>query len=247
MPTVKIQRPRYRMSATDAGFLYLERPHAPLHIGSVAIVDGALTAAEVARRIERRLARVWRYAQRPLSVPLSLAHPIWEDAPDFDVLDHVHGWGLPSPGGEFELLDTIARLLSQPLDRSRPLWEIHVLEGLAGGRTVVFQKVHHCMIDGVSGARLLEELLDPSPDSDCPPAARSYSTRSDTGSAGMLAPTTPSHTSCGTGSPRSPRGDWCAPCTPVCTSPPTRFPSYPGMHLWDGDVGSVSHASPWRT
>jgi WS/DGAT/MGAT family acyltransferase len=169
MPTVKIQRPRYRMSATDAGFLYLERPHAPLHIGSVAIVDGALTAAEVARRIERRLARVWRYAQRPLSVPLSLAHPIWEDAPDFDVLDHVHGWGLPSPGGEFELLDTIARLLSQPLDRSRPLWEIHVLEGLAGGRTVVFQKVHHCMIDGVSGARLLEELLDPSPDSDCPP------------------------------------------------------------------------------
>jgi diacylglycerol O-acyltransferase len=148
------------MSAADAGFLYLERSHALLHIGLIAVVDGSVSAPDVVRRIEARLHRLPRYRQRAVPVPLGVGHPSWEDDPGFDVRNHVHLWALSSGGGEPALLDTCARLFAQPLDRGRPLWEVHVLEGLEGGRTAVLQKVHHCMVDGVSGARLLEELLD---------------------------------------------------------------------------------------
>ena len=149
------------MSAADAGFLYLERPHAPLHIGAIAILDGELRVDELVKRIEARLPRLRRYTQRAMEVPLGAEHPRWEDDPDSDVRDHVYRWVLPAPGGEAELLEICAELHARPLDRSRPLWEMHVLEGLAGERTALFQKVHHCMIDGASGAQLLEELLDP--------------------------------------------------------------------------------------
>jgi WS/DGAT/MGAT family acyltransferase len=151
------------MSARDAGFLYLERSHAQLHIGCVAVVEGRVTKDELVRRIEARLPRLARYAQRAMAVPLGLGHPSWEDDPEFLVRHHVHAWGLPSPGGEVELREATAQLLAQPLDRGRPLWEMHVLEGLAGGRTAIFQKVHHCMIDGMAGAQLLDVLLDARP------------------------------------------------------------------------------------
>jgi WS/DGAT/MGAT family acyltransferase len=98
-----------------------------------------------------------------MQVPLSLGHPSWEDDPEFRVEHHVTRWGLPAPGGEGELREAVAHLLAQPLDRSRPLWEMHLLEGLADGRTALLQKVHHCMIDGMAGAQLLEALLDATP------------------------------------------------------------------------------------
>ncbi len=148
------------MSALDAGFLYLERQHAALHIGALAIVDGLLSAGELCARIEQRLPWLRRYAQRAMPVPFAAGHPTWEDDPDFDVRDHVQQWALPAPRDEESLRSVCATLLAQPLPRSRPLWEMHVLEGLEGGRTAVFQKVHHCMIDGVSGAQLLEQILD---------------------------------------------------------------------------------------
>ena len=148
------------MSATDAGFLYLERPHALLHIGALAIVEGELGERDLAERIESRLPHLRRYAQRAMPVPLAAAHPTWEDDPDFDVREHIHRWALPAPGTEAQLSEICATLLAQPLERSRPLWEMHVLEGLEGGRTAVFQKVHHCMIDGVSGAQLIEQIFD---------------------------------------------------------------------------------------
>ena len=148
------------MSALDAGFLYLERPHACLHIGAVAIVDGPLSSADLIARIEERLPWLRRYSQRAMAVPLAAGHPTWEDDPDFDVRDHVHEWALPGAGCEERLRETCAALLVQPLPRDRPLWEMHVLEGLEGGRTAIFQKVHHCMIDGASGVQLLEHILD---------------------------------------------------------------------------------------
>jgi WS/DGAT/MGAT family acyltransferase len=151
------------MNARDAGFLYLERSHTQLHIGCVAIVDGALDRDALVARIEQRLPDLRRYAQRAMEVPLALGHPSWEDDPDFDVGHHVLRWGLPAPGGEGELREAVARLLAQPLDRERPLWEMHLFEGLAGGRSALVQKVHHCMVDGMAGAQLLEVLLDDSP------------------------------------------------------------------------------------
>ena len=160
---VRIPVPPRRMSARDAGFLYLERSHTQLHIGCVAVVAGRLRREELVARIEERLARLRRYGQRAMHVPLSLGHPSWEDDPGFRAEHHVTRWGLPAPGGENELREAVARLLEQPLDRERPLWEMHLIEGLAGGRSAVFQKVHHCMIDGMAGAQLLEVLLDAEP------------------------------------------------------------------------------------
>jgi len=151
------------MSARDAGFLYLERSHTQLHIGCVAILEGTLRREELVARIEERLPRLRRYGQRAMRVPFSVGHPSWEDDPEFCVEHHVSRWGLPAPGGEGELREAVARLLAQPLDRERPLWEMHLLEGLADGRNALFQKVHHCMIDGVAGAQMLETLLDAEP------------------------------------------------------------------------------------
>ncbi len=151
------------MSSTDAGFLYMERPNALLHIGCVAVVDGVLPLEAVARHIETRLPKLPRYTQRAVGVPLSLGHPTWEDDPDFDLRAHLFRWSLPQPGGEHELREAVAQLLAQPLDRTRPLWEFHLIEGLDGGRSALFQKVHHCMIDGVAGAQMLELLLHESP------------------------------------------------------------------------------------
>jgi WS/DGAT/MGAT family acyltransferase len=162
------------MSARDAGFLYLERSHTQLHIGCVAILEGSLRREGLIARIEERLPRLRRYGQRAMRVPFSLGHPSWEDDPEFRVEHHVVRWGLPAPGGEGELREAVAHLLAQPLDRSRPLWEMHLLEGLVDGRTALFQKVHHCMIDGMAGAQLLEVLLDaePAPARLAPPSRR---------------------------------------------------------------------------
>jgi WS/DGAT/MGAT family acyltransferase len=97
-------------------------------------------------------------------VPLALGHPIWEEAPDFDARDHIQRWALPPPAGDHEASELAARLLAQPLSRDRPLWEMHLLEGHCEGRSALLIKVHHCMVDGISGVRLLDELLDLTPD-----------------------------------------------------------------------------------
>jgi diacylglycerol O-acyltransferase len=160
---VRIPKTPRRMSARDAGFLYLERSHTQLHIGCVGIFEGRLRREDLIARIEERLPRMRRYGQRAMRVPFSLGHPSWEDDPDFRVEHHVTRWGLPAPGGESELREAVASLFATPLDRERPLWEMHLLEGLADGRTALVQKVHHCMIDGMAGAQLLETLLDREP------------------------------------------------------------------------------------
>ena len=160
MRSVKISGLAPRMTSRDAGFLYLERPHALLHIGCVAVVDGRLTPERVARRVEARLPRMRRYAQRAVPAPLGLGHPAWEDDPELDVRAHIARWTLPSPGGDHELRELTAALLAQPLARDRPLWEMHVIDGLDGDRSALFQKVHHCMVDGMAGAQALDDLLD---------------------------------------------------------------------------------------
>ncbi len=150
------------MSATDAGFLSLDRPHAPLQIASLLLLERAVGVDELVARVESRLWRMPRYAQRAMSVPLALGHPSWEPAPEFDARDHIRRWALPSPGGEHELAELAARLLEQPRQRDRPLWEMHLIEGCHDGRAALMIKVHHCMVDGLSGVRLLDEILDTS-------------------------------------------------------------------------------------
>jgi len=149
-----------RMSTTDAGFLYLERPNASLNIGLVAVLDRTLSLASVVDRFNERLPRMPRFRQCAVPVPFSVGHPTWEEQAEFALANHVFRWSLPAPGGEAELRELVAALLARPLDRSRPLWECHLIEGLEGDRCALFQKVHHCMIDGVSGANLLENLFD---------------------------------------------------------------------------------------
>jgi len=162
----------HRMSATDAGFLYLDRPHAPLQIASLVWIDGSLSVEDLAQRIEARISRAPRYAQRAMPVPLALGHPSWEDAPDFDPRDHLKRWALPGAAGEHEALLLAAQLFVQPLLRDRPLWEMHLLEGDHEGRTALLIKAHHCMVDGISGVRLLDEILDASPDAEDPRGPR---------------------------------------------------------------------------
>ncbi len=175
--SVRMPVPPHRLSSRDASFLYMERPHALLHIGCVAVVDGPLSVDALVDRIHARIGHLRRYAQRAVRAPLGVVHPSWEEDPSFDPRQHVQRWALPSPGGEEELLDAVRALLGQPLSRSRPLWEMHLIEGLDEGRTALFQKVHHCMVDGVAGAQVLEVLLDPTPEGESGETHRAESCR----------------------------------------------------------------------
>ena len=97
-------------------------------------------------------------------VPLGIDHPVWVDDEDFDIDRHVHRMALPSPGGEKELADLCGHMAGIPLDRSRPLWEFVVIEGLESGKVAVFTKMHHCTVDGVSGANAISFLCSLEPD-----------------------------------------------------------------------------------
>ena len=156
-----------RLSAQDASFLYAETPHAHMHVGSLAVFKGSnLTPERLNPHIESRLHLVPRFRQKLVWVPLQQGRPIWADDPHFDVRFHLRYTGLPKPGGEAELLRLMGRIMSMPLDRERPLWEMWVVD-LDEDHQVIMQKTHHCLIDGVSGVDMGTVVLDLSPD---PPA-----------------------------------------------------------------------------
>src|ERR671918_1036991 len=154
-----------RLSPLDASFLHLEDDVNHMHIGSVGIFEGPPPGYdELVGTVAGRLALVPRYRQKVAMVPLSLGRPVWVDDPHFNVEYHVRHTALPEPGGEPELARLVGRVMSQRLDRSKPLWEIWMAEGLEDGRWAMVSKVHHCLVDGVSGAELLAVLRDLSPD-----------------------------------------------------------------------------------
>src|SRR3972149_5705766 len=159
----------HRLSATDAAFLYLERPNTPLHIGSPAVYEGPIPFDRFVSHLNSRMPLIPRYRQRVASVPLSWAHPPWEDDPDFSIRRHLHRVTLPAPGTDEQLRELTTRLFAQPLDRNKPLWEMFVVHGLERNRSAIVSKVHHCMIDGVSGIELLVATLDISPEPAPPP------------------------------------------------------------------------------
>jgi diacylglycerol O-acyltransferase / wax synthase len=152
-----------RMTALDAAFFYLERTGQLLHVAGAYTVEGGLDFARTATDLKARLPLIPLYTQRVVRVPLNLAHPTWEPDPVFDIRHHVMRHALKAPGDDAQLSQLVSRLFAQPLHRERPLWELHQIDGYRGDRSVLFFKVHHCMIDGVSGVQLLEVIFDPTP------------------------------------------------------------------------------------
>lgn len=157
-----------RLTSLDASFLYLEKPAQHMHVGGLSVFspreDGPLTYADVERVLEARLHLAPRLRQRVRQVPMNLAHPMWADDPHFDLDFHVRHAALPAPGGRAELERAVGRVLSRPLDRSKPLWELYVFEGLAGERTAVLLKMHHVLADGIGGMLIGSVLFDLAPD-----------------------------------------------------------------------------------
>jgi WS/DGAT/MGAT family acyltransferase len=131
--------------------------------GARSLFSPSTRHAQIRRVIAQRLHLVGPLRQRAVRVPLGLHHPVWVDDPDFELDDHLSRASLPSPGGRKELDAFVAAAMSRPLDPDRPLWEMYVVEGLDGGRTALIAKVHHAILDGVSGASILAAFLDLTP------------------------------------------------------------------------------------
>jgi WS/DGAT/MGAT family acyltransferase len=153
-----------RLSGLDASFLYLETPRMHMHVAIAAVLDpsampGGYSFDKIQELIASRVHLLPPFRRRLVRVPFDLHHPLWVDDPDFDIIHHVRRVAVPAPGGPRELGAIAGRINSTPLDRSRPLWEVWVIEGLEKGRFAILTKVHHCAIDGASGAELLVHLF----------------------------------------------------------------------------------------
>jgi diacylglycerol O-acyltransferase / wax synthase len=150
-----------RLSPQDASFLHLEDAVSHMHIGSVAILEGPPPGYEALwRMIRAHLPSVPRYRQKVHFVPVALGRPVWVDDSHFNLGYHLRRTALPSPGGDEELRNLVGRVMSQQLDRGKPLWEMWIIEGLSEERWAVITKVHHCMVDGIAGTDLLAVILD---------------------------------------------------------------------------------------
>jgi diacylglycerol O-acyltransferase / wax synthase len=155
-----------RLTSIDAAFLYMESPTTPMHVGAIALLERPARGVDVDRlvaHIGTRIVAVPRLTQKVRDVPLHLANPVWVDDDQFDLDYHLRRSALPSPGGHGELLDLAARVLSRPLDRARPLWELYVVEGLAGGRLALISKTHSALVDGTTTVDVLQLVLDARP------------------------------------------------------------------------------------
>ena len=158
-----------RLSSLDATFLYFEKKEAPMHIGSVSIFTGEIPFKRFVKNLNTRLPLLPRYRQKVSPAPFNLSHPTWEFDPDFDIRNHVFRVKIDPPGTEAELVDLAGRIFTPLMDRSKPLWDIHLVYGLEGKRTAMIARVHHCMVDGISGVDLLKIVLDTSPDAQLSP------------------------------------------------------------------------------
>ena len=163
-----------RLPGVDAGFLYMETPTLHMHTLKVALVDvtdvpGGYSFERLQDELVARLHLLPPFRRRVVKVPFQLNHPVWVEDRDVDADRHVVRNRVPAPGGMAELEDLIGEIASTPLDRSVPLWEMHVCEGLADGRVAVVTKMHHAMADGVAANALLANITDLSPE--VPPPA----------------------------------------------------------------------------
>ncbi|MCW2601618.1 MAG: hypothetical protein JWM02_3447 [Frankiales bacterium] len=181
-----------QLTGLDAAFLAMETNAVFGHVGSVCVLDpgtspAPVTLGSVTRLIEERLHLIPPFRRRLVQVPLGLDQPYWIEDPDFDIRYHVRELALPAPGDDRQLAEQAARLHARPLDRSRPLWELYLIQGLADGRIAIYSKVHHAAIDGVSGSDLLTAILDLTPEGrPAEPPAQRWEGESEPGAASML-------------------------------------------------------------
>ncbi len=166
-----------RLSGMDAAFLYLETPTTHMHVHAVMVLDpstvpGGYSFEKIKAHLASRLPMLPEFRRRLASVPFDLLRPVWFDDPDFDFDYHVRRIAVPSPGTIAQVADIVGDLASRPLDRSRPLWEFWVIEGVENGAVVAVARMHHATIDGVSGSSLMTTILDLEPQPvDAAPAA----------------------------------------------------------------------------
>ena len=158
-----------QLTGLDNAFLALEGAATPLHVTSLTVLDGSTLPdgfgyATVLDHIADRIRGIPQFREKLEQVPLGLDHPYWRVDEHFDLEFHVRHSAVPPPGGDHELAEVVARLHARPLDRARPLWEMYVIEGLAGGDVALLTKMHHAAIDGVAGVELAGVVLDQSPD-----------------------------------------------------------------------------------
>lgn len=147
-------------------FLYVEESATPMHVGGVSIFAAPAEGFDYDRLVDlisERIAFVPRYRQRVREIPGRLANPVWVDDEGFDVSYHVRRSALPRPGTDEQLGELVARVQSRPLDRSRPLWEVYLVEGLAGGRFAIVTKSHQALVDGIGAVDLGQVILDDAP------------------------------------------------------------------------------------
>jgi diacylglycerol O-acyltransferase len=166
-----------RLSGLDASFLYLESSAQLMHVCGILQLDpstipGGYSFEDFKSDLAARISTIPDFRRKLKEVPLEIDHPVWVDDAEFDIDRHVHRLAVPSPGGPSELAELCGHMAGIPLDRSRPLWEMWVIEGLDNGRIAVFTKMHHATVDGISGSNLVSflcslepgaPLLDPSP------------------------------------------------------------------------------------
>jgi len=157
--------PAERLSGLDASFLYLEKPGVHMHVAGLSIfgarADGSLlTYDDVERVVEARLRLAPRLRRKLRSVPGNLSRPVWVDDDRFDLDFHLRRASVPAPGGGFELERAVGRVLSRPLDRTKPLWELYVFEDLSEERTAILLKIHHAMADGIGNMMIASALFD---------------------------------------------------------------------------------------
>ncbi|MGP4055518.1 WS/DGAT/MGAT family O-acyltransferase [Mycobacterium sp. 4D054] len=152
-----------RLSASDASFFRLENSATPMYVGSLQILRrprNGLSYETLLATVEQRLPQIPRYRQKVREVTLGLARPVWIDDRDFDITYHVRRSALPSPGSDAQLHELVARLGSRPLDKTRPLWEMYLVEGLAKNRLAIYTKSHQALVNGMTALEIGHVIAD---------------------------------------------------------------------------------------
>lgn len=178
------EHPPERLSALDTGFLRLETPETPMHIGGAFLLagdglrddKGRIRIQDARRHIEARLRHIPRFTRKLAEVPFGVGRPLWVDDEHFAITRHVRTATVAEPGARQDLLDLCAELYAEPIDRGHPLWELWVIDGLADGKVGIVEKVHHALIDGISGVELAAAIFDLAPDTEPDVPVRGTST-----------------------------------------------------------------------
>ncbi|GAC1318023.1 MAG: wax ester/triacylglycerol synthase family O-acyltransferase [Thermoleophilaceae bacterium] len=182
-----------QLTSVDAQFLALETARQSGHVGGLAILDpssaprGELGLPDIQQLIADRLSLLPPLRWRLVEVPFGLDYPYWVDDADFDLNFHVRELALPEPGTDARLAEQVARIVARPLDRARPLWELYLIYGLESGHVAMLTKIHHSLVDGLSGAEIMGILLDLSPEGRDIPKSPPPRPEHQPGDLGMLA------------------------------------------------------------